>query len=249
MVSTPDREREGLARIGAWGVHLFTASGVVLGLLALDAVSRGEWREALLWLFVALVVDGVDGTLARMLRVPERVPRIDGAAMDLVIDYLNYVVVPALILWRGGFLPDEWALVLCSAILLSSLYVFVRRDMKTNDGYFQGFPALWNVVAVYFVVTPPSEWVAAAIVVLLVVLTFAPIHVVHPFRATDAKRSAPVLALVWSVSTAVLAVAELPAAWTRVLLVVSYVSLAGLVALGLRRTLRGPRGPAIPIVP
>src|SRR5688500_4675133 len=96
---------EASGRVLAWGVHVFTATGAVLALLALDAVERGEWHEALLWLFAALVIDGVDGTLARAMRVAERVPRIDGAALDLVIDYLNYVLVPALLIWRAELLP------------------------------------------------------------------------------------------------------------------------------------------------
>ena len=124
----------------AWGVHLFTSLGVVLGLLALVAIERGEPREALLWLLLALLVDGVDGTLARAAKVQERLPRIDGAALDLIIDYLNYVFIPVLLIWHGRYLPDQLALPLSAAILVSSLYVFARRDMKTDDGYFRGFP-------------------------------------------------------------------------------------------------------------
>jgi phosphatidylcholine synthase len=222
-------------------VHLFTASGVVLALLALDAVERGNPREALAWLFVALLVDGVDGTLARALHVEARVPRIDGAALDLVIDYLNYVLVPTFLIWRAGFLLEGAEIPLAAAILLSSLYVFARRDMKTADGYFRGFPALWNVVAVYFVVAPPSPAVASIIVLALAVLTFAPIHVVHPFRATDARRSASVLSVIWGLSTAALLAPNLSPSVGSLLLGLSLLSLALLVAIGLRRTFRKAR--------
>jgi phosphatidylcholine synthase len=219
-------------------VHLFTASGVVFALLALDAVERSSWREALAWLLVALVVDGVDGTLARALHVEARVPRIDGAALDLVIDYLNYVLVPTFLIWRAGFLLAWAAIPLAAAILISSLYVFARRDMKTADGYFRGFPALWNVVAVYFVVAPPAPALASLVVLALVVLTFAPIHVVHPFRAADARRTAPALAVIWALSTAALLVPDPPSVLGSVLLGLSLVSLLLLVTIGLRRTFR-----------
>jgi phosphatidylcholine synthase len=141
----------------AWLVHLFTASGVVLAFLALRAVDQGEWRLALLWLLAALAVDGVDGTLARMARVKEHAPRIDGEAFDLIVDYLNYVFVPVLFIVEAGLVPPGAELPLAAAILLSSLYVFVRRDMKTQDNYFRGFPALWNVVALYLFAAQPSS--------------------------------------------------------------------------------------------
>jgi phosphatidylcholine synthase len=227
--------------IAAWGVHLFTASGAVLALLALDAVIRNAFHDALLWLLVALAVDGVDGTLARRLRVAERVPRIDGAALDLVVDYLTYVLVPVLIMWRGEFLPSPLTLPLASLILLSSLYVFVRRDMKTDDGYFRGFPALWNVVALYFVLLPPAELTASVVVVVLIVLTFAPIHVVHPFRTADDPIAALAAVVIWLVATAVLVLADGAQPWRDAAAIASLGSLGVLAVIGFRRTWRGAR--------
>ena len=224
-------------------MHLFTATGAALALLALDAVFSQAYREALLWLLAALAVDGVDGTLARAAKVPERLPRIDGAALDLVIDYLTYVVIPALIIWRGGFLPDAMALPLAAAILMSSLYVFARRDMKTDDGFFRGFPALWNVVALYFVVASPPPSVAGGIVAALVVLTFAPVHVPHPFRARGLGIWLPAAAFLWAASSAALLLPGL-GEWTgRALLAVSLASAASLVAGGLWRSWRGAVSP------
>lgn len=235
--------KDGGGRAAAWAVHAFTASGAALALLAFAALFRDSYREALLWLLAALVVDGIDGTLARAAKVPERLPRIDGAALDLVIDYLTYVVIPALILWRGGFLPEALALPLAAAILMSSLYVFARRDMKTEDGFFRGFPALWNVVALYFVVAPPAPAVAAGIVGLLVVLTFAPVHVPHPFRARVFGPMLPVLATAWAASSAALLLPGLGDRAGRALLWASLGSAAVIVAIGLRRSLGGPVTP------
>lgn len=243
---TRDHSRSGIAL--AWAVHFLTATGVALALLAIEAVFRDAHREALLWLLAALAVDGIDGTLARAAKVAERTPRIDGAALDLVIDYLTYVVIPALIIWRLGVLPDAIALPLAALILMSSLYVFARRDMKTDDGFFRGFPALWNVVALYFVAAPPTPFAATTIVASLIVLTFAPIHVAHPFRARGYGRWLPAIALVWAASSAALLLPGLGASGSA-MLVVSLASAAVLVAIGLVRTVRGPRSQAVPIRP
>ena len=223
----------------AWAAHLVTASGAALALLAIDAVFRDAHREALLWLLAALAVDGIDGTLARAAKVGERTPRIDGAALDLVIDYLTYVVIPAMIIWRLGVLPEPLGLPLAALILMSSLYVFARRDMKTGDGYFRGFPALWNVVALYFVLAPPGPAIGAAIVSTLIVLTFAPIHVVHPFRARGFGPWLPAAAVLWALSSAALLLPGLADALMATLLAVSLATAAILLGIGLLRTLRG----------
>jgi phosphatidylcholine synthase len=238
MMATSRPAAEG--RLAAWAVHAFTATGVVIALLAIAAIDRGDLRQALLLLLVALVVDGIDGTLARKFRVAERLPRIDGAALDLIIDYLNYVLIPALLILKGEFLPQPIAVPLCAAVLVSSLYVFVRRDMKTDDGYFRGFPALWNVVAFYFVLVPTPEAAAATIVGVLVALTFAPVHVVHPFRARNSKVVAPVAATIWAASTLTLAVDAMGVGARAIALGLSLGSLLVLTAIGLLRTVRGP---------
>jgi phosphatidylcholine synthase len=232
----------------AWLVHLFTASGVVLAFLALEAIERGEWRLALLWLLAALAVDGIDGTLARWARVKEHAPRIDGEAFDLIVDYLNYVFVPAVFIVRAGLVPQELALPAAAAILLSSVYVFVRRDMKTKDNYFRGFPALWNVVALYLYVSQPGAAAGAAAVGIFALLSFAPIHFVHPFRVRDHQPWLQVLALAWALAT----LALLWPGWgrdaLRLWLAASLTLSAILLLLGLLRTARGARNsdPAAP---
>jgi phosphatidylcholine synthase len=225
-------------RLLAWSVHGLTASGAVLALLALNAVERQRWNEALLWLFVALLVDGIDGTLARAVDVKTRVPRIDGDVLDLVVDYLTYVFVPTVLTWRAGLLPAGLELPLAALIQFASLYVFARRDMKTPDGYFRGFPALWNIVAFYLLVGQPGPVVGGAAIMALAALSFAPIHVVHPFRVRDFGRWLPALASLWAVSTAACLLPALP---TGPLLAVSLLSAALLALLGLLRTARGPR--------
>jgi phosphatidylcholine synthase len=225
----------------AWSVHLFTASGAVLALLALAAVLDRRWNEALLWLFAALVVDGIDGTFARAARVKEIAPRIDGDTLDLVIDYLSYVFVPTLFLWRAELIPAELAPLLGALIQLSSLYVFARRDMKTDDGYFRGFPALWNLVALYLYVTAADPAVGALAVIILAAMSFAPVHFVHPFRVRDFRPWLPILALVWSAATLALLL-PLGEGLRDALLALSVTVSVLLVLLGLVRTFRGPSG-------
>jgi phosphatidylcholine synthase len=228
----------------AWAVHVFSASGAVLALFAVVAIFDHRWTDAMLWLFAALVVDGVDGTLARAAGTKELTPRIDGDALDLVIDYLNYVFVPTLFLLEAQLLSATLAMPLAALIQLSSLYVFARRDMKTEDSYFRGFPALWNVVVLYLYATHIDRSLAAAIVGALIVLSFAPIHFVHPFRVRDYGRWLPATAIIWCVSTLALIFDQ--AGETRlILLAVSSVSAVAIVALGLVRTARGRRQDSI----
>ena len=226
------------SRATAWAVHLFSASGAVLALLAVLAIQGHRWTEAMLWLFAALVVDGVDGTMARAARVKDLASRVDGAVLDLVIDYLNYVFVPTLFILEAGLLPNAVALPLAALIQLSSLYVFARRDMKTDDNYFRGFPALWNIVALYLYAAGLDPGIAGAVVAALVVLTFAPIHFAHPFRVRDYGALLPITALIWAFSTLALLV-DSPA--RSILLAVSAISALIIVGLGLWRTAGGPK--------
>jgi len=230
-----------LRSVPAWAVHAFTASGAVLAFLSLNAIIAERWVEALAWLFLALAIDGVDGTLARLLRVRERLPRINGATLDLVIDYLTYVFVPTVFILRAGLMPESVALPLAAAIQLSSLYVFAREDMKTDDGYFRGFPALWNLVAFYLFVLQLLPGAGALLIGLFVLLTFAPIHMVHPFRVRDFGIGLPLLTLLWAVTTlAVLWPWQADPARTACV-AMSLAATGLLVGLGLWRSIRGPR--------
>jgi phosphatidylcholine synthase len=226
------------ARSKAWAVHLFTATGVVLALLAMVAVLEHRWTAAMLWLFAALVVDAVDGTLARAARVKEVVPRVDGDALDLVIDYLSFVFIPVFFILEAGLLPAPLALLLSALILISSLYVFARRDMKTHDGYFRGFPALWNLVALYVYAAELGGTAAAVLVGLLVLLTFAPIHVVHPLRVRDYGRWPPIISVLWAGATLALLFPLNPTA-RLILFVTSATTAVLLIGMGLLRSLRG----------
>ncbi|MBA2467669.1 MAG: CDP-alcohol phosphatidyltransferase family protein [Sphingomonas sp.] len=231
----------------AWLVHAFTASGALLALLALMAVEARDWTMALVWLAVALFVDGVDGSLARWARVKEKAPRIDGDTLDLVIDYLTFVLVPTLFLWRAELIPLSLAPWLAGAILISSLYVFARTDMKTDGGYFRGFPALWNLVAFYLFVLDARPAVGAIVVVFLIAATFAPIHFVHPFRVRDYGKWLPVLTGLWGIATLALLWPGLDEPARTMVATVSIATAAILLGLGLLRSFRDLRRIAAPV--
>ena len=168
-------------------VHTFTASGAVCGLLATLSILRGAWEELFWWLGLALIIDGVDGTFARLVRVDRRLPRFSGDRLDLIVDYVTYVFVPTLALLQAGYLPGFAGLSLGAMILLSSLYHFSDTESKADDYSFIGFPAIWNVVAFYIFALELPAWGAGVAVLACVALTFIPLRWVHPLR-TEAWR-------------------------------------------------------------
>ncbi len=186
----------------AWAVHALTASGAVIGLLALIAVIEGDARTALLWLGLALVVDGIDGPVARKLDVASRLPRFDGALLDLVVDYLTYVVVPAVMMWQFGWLGEGWlAAAAAGWVLFSSLYIFANLDLKTDDNYFVGFPAIWNVVALYMFVLEPEPWMNLVAVAVLGAFSFTKVKAIHPLRVRDFRVATLGSAVAWCASS------------------------------------------------
>jgi phosphatidylcholine synthase len=168
--------------VAAFAVHVFTACGAGCALLALTAAMSAQWPKMFMWLGAALVIDGVDGTLARRAQTSELLPRWSGDVLDFVVDYTTYVFVPAYALTASGLLPPSVTLALGIIVTIAGALYFADRRMKTADYYFRGFPALWNVVAFYLFVLKPTPWVCAAATVLLAALTFAPVHFVHPVR-------------------------------------------------------------------
>jgi phosphatidylcholine synthase len=184
-------------------VHCFTALGAVCALLGLRAALAEEWVALFVWLGIALIIDGVDGTLARLSNVAAVLPRFSGERLDLIIDYLTYVFVPALALMLGGFLEGTLGVLLAALILLSSLFHFSDTESKTPDYCFVGFPALWNVVAFYAFALGMPSWLAAAMVSVLIVLTFVPWLWAHPLR-TPLLRPVTLLILVAWFAAAVL---------------------------------------------
>ena len=201
----------------AWLAHLYTASGVVFAFLAARAVIDFDYREAFFWLGVQIVVDATDGLLARAARVSERLPWFNGAKLDDIIDYLTYVFVPALFVWRAILVPESWILYVTSAMLLSSAYGFNRADAKTADHFFLGFPSYWNIVVFYMLVLKLSPAVNGVILLGLAVMVFVPIRYVYPSRMTVLRGPTILLGVIWGVLMSVM-LWQYPAISTPVLL-------------------------------
>jgi len=171
-----------MTNLFAWLVHAYTALGAVLALAGLLAVDRGDFRLAFVIMAVATVIDATDGWLARLAHVKERVPQLDGARLDDIVDYLTFVLLPVMVMVQAGHFPPSWAVFVGSIVLLSSAYGFSRTDAKTTDHFFTGFPSYWNVVAFYLHVTGLAPPVNAAIVLSLCAAVFIPIGYVYPTR-------------------------------------------------------------------
>jgi phosphatidylcholine synthase len=208
----------------AFLVHVLTASGAALALLALHAAVHGRWSEMFAWLGLALVVDAVDGPLARYFRVAETLPRWSGDTLDLVVDFLTYVFVPAYAIAAGELLGFPLDMAAGIVIVVTGGLYFADRRMKTHDNYFRGFPALWNCAAFYLFLLRPGPWLTAAAVALLAVLTFVPFPFIHPLRVKR-LRGLSLLLLAVGAALALVALARdmMPPAWAT----------AGLCAIGL----------------
>ena len=181
----------------AWLAHLYTASGAVFAFLAARAVIDFDYPAAFFWLGVQVLVDATDGVFARAARVSERLPWFNGAKLDDIIDYLTYVFVPALFVWRAILVPDSWTLYVISAMLLSSAYGFNRDDAKTADHYFLGFPSYWNIAVFYLLLLKLSPVVNGAILLGLSVMVFVPIRYVYPSRMPVWRWQTNVLGVIW----------------------------------------------------
>jgi phosphatidylcholine synthase len=212
----PDAKPSPPITTAAFAVHVFTASGAACALLALIAAVRSDWPQMFIWLGVALLIDGVDGTFARRLRVDKVLPRWSGDVLDLVVDILNYVFVPAYALVASGLAPPLVAIPLGVSIVVTGSLYFADRLMKTSDYYFRGFPAVWNVAVFYLFILKPGPLATAVAVAALAVLTFVPFHVVHPMRIRHLREVTLFALVVWAL-LAIYAVATdlAPGFWTQ----------------------------------
>ena len=210
------------ARLGAASVHLLTATGAVLALLALRAVETHDWQMMFVWLGIALVVDAIDGPLARWVGVKIKLPRFSGERLDLIVDYLAYVVVPAFALTEATLLPEGTRVPAAIAILLSSLFHVADLNSKTEEGYFVGFPAIWNIVLLYLFVLEPAPLVSLPIVAFFVAFTFVPLLAVHPFRVERLRPLSCLVTLVWTGTAAIAVANPFPSPlWIQILLLLS----------------------------
>ncbi|MBW6506308.1 MAG: phosphatidylcholine synthase [Rhodobacteraceae bacterium] len=186
------------ARLKALSVHLLTATGAVLAMLAMLAAVEGEWSMMFLWLVGALIVDGVDGPLARHYDVKHNWPTYDGVLLDLIIDYLTYVFIPAFALFNSGLLPGWTGWIAIIVITYASVIYFVDTRMKTKDCSFAGFPACWNMVVLVLFAAQLNFWVTLGVVVLLAGAMFTNLRFIHPVRTARWRAVSLPVAIAWT---------------------------------------------------
>jgi phosphatidylcholine synthase len=188
-----------IKRSGAFVIHIFTALGAGFALIALLEAVREHWAGMFGWLGVALVVDALDGPMARRFNVAGLLPNWSGETLDLVVDFTTYVFVPAYAIAASGLFSDVVGAVLGIAVAVSGALYFADRRMKATDNHFRGFPTLWNAAAFYLFLLRPSPLIGTIAVMVLVVATFVPIHVIHPVRVERWRRINLALVIVWGV--------------------------------------------------
>jgi phosphatidylcholine synthase len=212
-------------RAAGYLVHCFTACGAAVGFAALLAAFDGQFSAMFAWLGAALAIDAMDGSLARRYRVEETAPHIDGIVLDLVVDFLTYVVVPLVALWRSGLLLPPLASLVCCGVCAASALYFADRRIKTHDLWFRGFPAIWNVLILYILVLRPGPLVCTFVIVVFAGLMFAPVVFVHPLRVVRLRPLTIALTVLWCSAAIAAMVQGLPAA--------GFLSKAVLIVVGL----------------
>lgn len=179
-------------------VHLLTATGAVFAMLAMLAAVQAKWDLMFLWLVVAFAVDGIDGPLARKYDVKQYAPQFDGVLLDLIIDYLTYVFIPAFALFASGLLPGWTGWVSIIIITFASAMYFADTRMKTKDNSFSGFPGCWNMLILVIFAIEPNFWISLALVAALSVAMFLPLKFIHPVRTERWRIVSLPVALAWT---------------------------------------------------
>jgi phosphatidylcholine synthase len=182
----------------ALAVHLLTATGAVFAMLAMLAAVQAKWDLMFLWLVVAFAVDGIDGQLARKYDVKQYAPQFDGVLLDLIIDYLTYVFIPAFALFASGLLPGWTGWFAIIVITFTSAMYFADTRMKTKDNSFSGFPGCWNMLIIVIFAIEPNFWISIALIAALATAMFLPLKFIHPVRTERWRTISLPIALAWT---------------------------------------------------
>ena len=222
-------------------IHLFTVSGVLFGFLALLASIQKDLPLAFFFLALALFIDGIDGSLARKVDVKKYTPHISGENLDNIIDYLNYVFVPAFVIYWLDFVPSGTELLSALIILVVSCYTFANNNMKTSDFYFSGFPALWNIVILYFYILNTNPLINFIVICTLAVLTFIPIKFSHPFRVLYLRKITLSVLTIWFFTTVLIFyIEDFESSTNKIVFYLWVLTSIYFFLLTILRTIRGP---------
>lgn len=235
-MASRNQERNNV-RVG-YALHIFTASGVVAGMVALQAVIDGRLRDAMIWLLICQIVDGLDGPIARKINIHINAPLIDGHILDLVVDYVTCVAVPVAFLARSGLLHRRSESIIATLILLTSALWYSRTDQETEDGWFNGFPGSWNLVMPTFLIIGATPTVVAIASVALIITQLSNFKIPHLVRVKEFQRTRISLAVIyladltylsWNYKEGVLPAIDIPMAYLLIFPAIIFV-------LSIRRT-------------
>ena len=187
-------------------VHLLTGFGIVAGFFALIAVMNSNQKEAFLWLGLAFLIDSIDGTLARKFNVKKNLPNIDGQMLDSIIDFFNYVIIPSIMIYWFRYVPDSFLVLIPAILIFISIYSYVNLNILTNDNYYNGFPAIWNVIVLYFYIFGTSQYINLIFLIILIFLKFSSLKCMHPLRVKKFKSLSIFFVIIWFITSLLLIV-------------------------------------------
>ena len=179
--------KQHLNLILAWSVHILTAFGLIMSLYSIISIINEDYNLLLKLTILAILIDGIDGTLARRLKVKEFIPTINGELLDNIVDYLNYTFVPTIFFYYSNSIENEYKTIACIGILFSSAYQFSRIDAKTSDNYFKGFPSLWNLLIIFNIIFTINQITNLIIILLCIIFSFIPIKFIYPSKNKEFK--------------------------------------------------------------
>ena len=146
MPLTPaPRRRQGIPLRGIVP-NAVTTLALCFGLTGVRFAITGEWEKAVACIFVAGLLDGMDGRIARLLRAESRF----GAELDSLSDVIAFGVSPAVVLflWSLSYIPRYgWVIALahaaCCALRLARFNAMIDADNQPRKkaGFFTGVPA------------------------------------------------------------------------------------------------------------
>ena len=183
-----------------WTPHLVTASGLLYAFLSLVEIFASNYRMALIWMTAGVISDAIDGTIARRLNSAKKLPSFDGTLLDAIVDYITYVMVPVIFIYKAQLIPVDYNNWLLPAILIASAYQFAQSESKTHDNFFTGFPSYWNVAVLYILLLDPSHTSNLILLTVLTALIFVPIKYYYPSRTTKHKTLIMSVAIIWGIS-------------------------------------------------
>ena len=185
----------------SWCIHLLTCSGLVAGFLSLINVFENNQAGAFLWLGVALIIDAIDGSLARKFEVAKNVKNIDGKMLDSVIDFFNYIIIPSIMIYWFDIVPMYFEIVIPLIILVISAISYSNNNLMSSDNFYKGFPCIWNILLLYIYFFDFNSMTNLFLISFCIILKFIPLKYVHPLRVKKYKIQSTIFMALWFIST------------------------------------------------